>query len=127
MNTFKFLKPLIFTACLILSISCDNDASIDQELVSLETELQQKNRHSSYEVLLVQYRNGLSEQEKQRIRDRYINLNFLVFWEICDEDRYPDFETWSVMPQKDTDIPIDPEEEDDDVERFVQGATCRSL
>ncbi len=126
MNAFKFLKHFIFALTIILVFSCDPNQNIDTEIIELESLSQKRNSHLIYDTMLIQYKRGLSDKEKQRIRDYYRKINFLVSWESCDEN-HEDFETWVILPQKDSDIPIEPEEDEDDVERSVQGATCRAL
>lgn len=126
MKPVYFLKPFIFALFMIATTGC-NDSSIEEiESLELKTVLEKRGEDERYETMLIQYRRGLAEIEKQRIRDYYIKIGFLISWESCGE-LFMDFETWTVLPRKDSDLLLEPEEDDDDIERSIPRESCRSL
>ncbi|WP_160112255.1 hypothetical protein [Aquimarina sp. AU58] len=106
-------------------ISCTYDTDIPYN-VTKETDVKQVRAVRTMEVL-IEYRKGISEYNKEKIRGNYIRTGLLLSWEECEIKDNENVEVWIVNPEiyyaKDPAPITDSDKED--MERLIENANCK--
>lgn len=107
----------------VVSCTYENN-SFENEIQEMETKKVVR-FDGSIEILL-EYKQGVSEDGKKRIRQNYLNTGLLLRWEKCDIRDNENVEVWVVNTEiyyaKDP-APIT-ERDKEDIERLMENANC---
>ncbi len=91
----SFFLNIVLIICAFLSvISCTYDTDIPYN-VTKETDVKQVRAVRTMEIL-IEYRKGTSEYNKEKIRGNYIGTGLLLSWEGCEIEDNDDVEVWVV-------------------------------
>ncbi|WP_106793962.1 hypothetical protein [Aquimarina sp. Aq78] len=122
----SFFLNIVLIICAFLSVvSCTYDTDISYD-VTKETDVKQTRAVRTMEVL-IEYRKGTSEYNKEKVRGNYIRTGLLLSWEECEIKDNDDVEVWVINAEiyyaKDPAPLTNPDKED--MDKVTLNANCK--